>query len=135
MFCIAEDSAGNKDSVAITISFNENEDEPDEEKEITHNDTENMPTSFSLYQNFPNPFNPQTTIQFSIPNQSNVALEIYDIAGKKVKTLINERLDTGFYTINWDGKNEYGENVSSGIYFYILKAGNFKETRKMLLNR
>ena len=87
-----------------------------------------------LLGNYPNPFNPSTTISLSLTAEDteNAELVIYNLKGQKVRTLINEQLPAGSYTIEWDGKNEKGE-ISSGIYFYKLKAGDKTFTRKMLL--
>ena len=88
----------------------------------------------AMLNNYPNPFNPTTTISFDLTAEDaeNAELVIYNLKGQKVRTLINEQLPAGSYTIEWDGKNEKGE-ISSGIYFYKLKAGDKTFTRKMLL--
>jgi len=92
---------------------------------------ENLPKSFSLSQNYPNPFNPTTTIQFSIPNQVKVELNIYDIMGRKVNSLVSSNYSAGNYNVVWDGTNDNGMMVSSGIYFYQVKAGNQIAVKKM----
>jgi hypothetical protein len=84
--------------------------------------------SFTLFQNFPNPFNPNTKISYSIPKTSLVLLKIFNVLGQEVATLINEEKPSGNYEITW-----YAKNLPSGVYFYQLKAGEFIETRKMLL--
>lgn len=83
--------------------------------------------------NYPNPFNPTTTISFSIPEESNVELSIYNIKGQKIKTLANDRYSIGEHSIIWNGEDASGKKVSSGIYFYILITPNAYYTRKMLL--
>lgn len=83
---------------------------------------------FRLFQNYPNPFNPTTTIRFSIPQTGNVKLVIYDILGRKVKTLIDEYKPTGTYEVSFDGSG-----LAGGVYFYKLRAGNFIQTKKMIL--
>ena len=88
----------------------------------------NIPEVYGLEQNYPNPFNPNTSIQFRIPENSFVSLKIYDMLGKEVGTLLNEEKDVGMYKVNFDASN-----LSSGIYFYSLKAGNFVQTKKMIL--
>ena len=89
--------------------------------------------NFTL-SNYPNPFNPTTTISFSVTQTSSfVTLEINNIKGQKVKTLVNEKMDAGTHHVMWDGKNENGKSVTSGIYFYKLKTQTITETRKMLL--
>lgn len=86
---------------------------------------------FQLQQNYPNPFNPTTSIQFFIPQQLKVELIIYDIMGKKVKTLADNNFSAGTYNITWDGTNDKGMAVSSGIYLYQIKAGNNVVVKKM----
>ena len=89
---------------------------------------------FALNQNYPNPFNPTTTISFSVTQTSPfVNLEIYNIKGQKVKTLINDILPPGNHSVVWNGKNDNNENVSSGIYFYRITAGNFTDTKKCVI--
>ncbi len=92
-------------------------------------------TTTSLLQNYPNPFNPETQIEFVLPKQARVKLEVYNLLGQKVVTLIDREMPAGPNTIVWDGKNETGENVSSGIYFYRLEAGDLKKTKKMVIVR
>jgi hypothetical protein len=94
--------------------------------------TPDIPLEFALGQNYPNPFNPTTRISFSVPEQSIVLLEIFDIAGRKVTTLVNEGLNTGTYHVVWDGRNQSGLSVSSGIYLYRIQANNFVETKRMV---
>jgi probable HAF family extracellular repeat protein len=86
------------------------------------------PNSYNLAQNYPNPFNPTTTIQYSIPQRSNVVLKVYDILGNEVAILVNEEKNSGVYTVSFDGSD-----LASGIYLYRLQAGSFIETKKMLL--
>jgi hypothetical protein len=88
---------------------------------------------FSLDQNFPNPFNPTTKIRFTTAEDSHARLIVYDVAGRVVRTLVNDRLRADHYELVWDGKNNSGRHVSSGVYFYQLKAGKFTKTRKMLM--
>jgi hypothetical protein len=86
------------------------------------------PVKYILKQNYPNPFNPVTKISFAIPNADNVKLIIYDISGREVLTLINEKKQAGTYEVEWNALN-----YSSGVYFYKLEADGFMETKKMLL--
>ena len=102
---------------------------------MIHDKTDVALLKFALYQNYPNPFNPTTTIKYSIPKQSvgnenfrSVHLIIYDVLGKKVATLVNEEKPAGVYQVKFDGSN-----LTSGIYLYRLQAGNFSETKKLLL--
>jgi hypothetical protein len=87
-------------------------------------------TDFRLEQNYPNPFNPETTIQFNLPIASEVLLEIYNSAGQLVETIVNKRMGVGHYNVKWDASQ-----MSSGIYFYRIKAGSFIDLRKMILLR
>ena len=83
---------------------------------------------YSLSQNYPNPFNPVTNIKFSIPTGSVVKLTVFDITGREVATLINQNLNAGSYTADFDASK-----LSSGIYFYTITAGDFTDTKKMML--
>lgn len=87
----------------------------------------------TLQQNTPNPFNPFTRIEYEIPEDCNVKMSIYNLKGQHVKTLVNEFKTTGFYYEYWDGTNKHNEKVASGMYFYLLKAGNKSKVRKMTL--
>ena len=86
-----------------------------------------------LDQNVPNPFNPTTTIRYAIAGDNQVSLAIYDVTGRKVRTLVNERQRADVYRVNWDGINDRGQRVASGVYFYKLAAGKFTQTKKMVL--
>jgi hypothetical protein len=94
-----------------------------------------VPKVFALFQNYPNPFNPITQIKFYIPKRSRVELSVYNILGQKVKNLVNEEMEAGNYIATWNGKDEKGFDVSSGIYFYKLNSKDYSETKKMLLIR
>ena len=87
----------------------------------------------SLIGNYPNPFNPSTTISFTLSQSENITLNIYNIKGQHVRTLINEIKEAGRYSIVWDGIDEKNNNVSSGIYFYRFETSSKIETKKMLL--
>jgi len=91
-------------------------------------ENENIPNNITLSQNYPNPFNPYTTINFSLPNKSFVSLKVYDVIGREIKTLVSGEKKPGYYNIQFGS-----EQLSSGIYFYKLEAGNFIETKKMIL--
>ncbi|MCK6615538.1 MAG: T9SS type A sorting domain-containing protein [Ignavibacteriaceae bacterium] len=92
-----------------------------------------IPDEFALSQNFPNPFNPTTQIRFSLPMDSDVSLKIYDMLGREVATLVRGDHKAGYYTVEWNGRNDYGVPVSSGMYIYRIKAGNFVQTKKMMM--
>jgi hypothetical protein len=92
-----------------------------------------IPTDFSLHQNFPNPFNPTTTITYELPKAVDVTLTIFNSLGRKVRTLESKQQAAGSYTVEWNGTDDSGNAVTSGIYFYQLKAGSFVEVKKMTL--
>ena len=94
-----------------------------------------VPIKYKLKQNYPNPFNSGTIIQYQLGKRTLVELTIFDVLGRRVRGLIDEKQTTGFHTIHWDGLNESGIKVASGIYFYRLKAGDFADTKKVLLVR
>lgn len=94
-----------------------------------------LPKEIVLNQNYPNPFNPSTTIEFTLPQASTVKLEVYNITGQKVRILVSGNLDAGLHSISWDGTNDYGEKVASGMYIYRITSGSFVQTRKMVLLR
>jgi Putative multicopper oxidases len=89
-----------------------------------------VPGRFSLGQNFPNPFNPTTTISFALPSRSFVSLKVFDLLGREVATIVSEEMSAGSYSKQWNAAN-----ISSGIYFYRLQAGSFTETKKLVLLR
>jgi hypothetical protein len=96
---------------------------------------DNIPTVYELYQNFPNPFNPSTTIKFALPTQSQVSVTIYDILGRQVKILVNDKLQAGYYHFTWDASR-----FASGVYFYRIAAQslsgdhkNFVQVKKLFL--
>lgn len=91
------------------------------------------PTQFMLYQNYPNPFNSSTHIKYQLPERQFVFINIFDITGKKIRTLVNEYQSSGFKEIFWDGMNDSGIGVASGIYIYRIQAGNFTQANKMIL--
>jgi M6 family metalloprotease-like protein len=93
----------------------------------------NSPNTFALSQNYPNPFNPETEISFQIPNETHVSLIIYNLLGQKIRTLIDKEMATGRHTIKWNGRDEFGNRVVSGVYLYGLKADKFFDVKKMVL--
>jgi hypothetical protein len=101
--------------------------------DIQTDNESDIPKNFGLVQNYPNPFNGQTNIEYRISTQSNVKLEIFNILGQKIKTLIEEEKSPGYFTISWDGKNNFGDSMNSGIYFIKLSADKFTETKKIML--
>jgi hypothetical protein len=94
-----------------------------------------MPTGFILLQNYPNPFNPVTTISFTLPSAGQARLEVYDILGRHVKTLADQKFEAGEHSVVWDGTDQTGNDASSGVYFYRLLTDGRQATQKMLLLR
>ncbi|MBM4171885.1 MAG: T9SS type A sorting domain-containing protein [Ignavibacteria bacterium] len=92
-----------------------------------------LPSAFNLNQNFPNPFNPETVISFTLPKAVDVEIKIFDALGSEVRTLINENRTAGKHNIYWNATDNFGNRVSSGVYFYTIRADNFVETKKMVL--
>jgi hypothetical protein len=94
-------------------------------------DFSQVPVGFTLEQNYPNPFNPATTIRYQLPKAAHVVLKIYNLSGQEVRTLINARQPAGANAVVWDGRDESGKEVSSGIYVYRLQAGESVQSRKL----
>jgi hypothetical protein len=115
-------STGNGSPGAINTSYLTNDDEDFI-----------LPTEFIVHNNFPNPFNPTTTISYELPKNSFVNIIIYDVLGREVKVLVSCELVSGFHEIIWDGKDNFGRSVGAGVYFYLIKAGEFRQTKKMVL--
>lgn len=95
----------------------------------------NLPGQFALHPNFPNPFNPATTIRYDLKEDVNVALKIYNVLGQEVRVLVSEKQSAGFKRVEWDGRNNFGAPVASGVYIYKIEAGKFVQSRKMVLLR
>jgi hypothetical protein len=100
--------------------------------EIFYNNAPEIPVDYSLSQNFPNPFNPSTTVNFSVPTAGLVTLKVYDMIGQEVATLFSGSAERGTYTLVWNGKDNSGNFVSSGSYIYRMTAGDFTQSKKML---
>jgi hypothetical protein len=102
-------------------------------------DAPSRPVAFELNQNYPNPFNPSTTIKFTLPSVADggitlpTNLRIYNVLGEVVRTLVDERMAPGVHHEVWDGRDDHGSRVASGIYFYRLRSGDFVQTKKMVL--
>ena len=99
----------------------------------TEDELAQRPAEFELHQNYPNPFNPVTRIEYTIKKRGHVALRIYNILGERVRTLLDQDQLAGFYQINWDGENDKGKAVSSGLYLYKLEVNGFSQAKRMLL--
>ncbi|NQV38027.1 MAG: tandem-95 repeat protein [Candidatus Marinimicrobia bacterium] len=102
-------------------------------EQISFDNSMLLPQEFALHQNFPNPFNPRTTIHYDLPEDGFVKLSVYDITGRLIVTLVNENQEAGYRSTRWDGKNSAGTSISTGMYLCVLKAGSHTATRKMLL--
>ena len=92
-----------------------------------------IPKAFTLHQNYPNPFNPTTQIQYELPESKFVSIDIYDVMGRKIKSLVNSVQDAGYRSVYWDATNSLGQSVSAGMYIYTIIAGDFVQTKKMVL--
>jgi len=101
----------------------------------TNAETLATPEAFELMQNYPNPFNPSTTISYAVPDEALVKVQIYDVTGKLVSTLVNGKQQAGIHQIEWTGKDAYGSRVATGVYFYKMTAGSYVETKKMLFTK
>lgn len=94
-----------------------------------------LPTAFSLSQNYPNPFNPETVIRYSLPEDCNVELIIYNILGQQVKVLVDTYQNAGYKAVHWNGRDDGGNEIASGLYFYKIKTPKYSESKKMILLR
>ena len=92
-----------------------------------------LPKEFALHNNYPNPFNPTTTIAYDLPQDGTVRLIIYDVMGREVTRLVNGFTPAGYHNVRWDARNALGEQVSAGVYFYHLQSGAYVKTQKMVL--
>ena len=91
------------------------------------------PEKFTVNQNYPNPFNPITQIKYGIPEDSYVSINIFDLKGSSIKTLLNQRKKAGYHLISWNGTSNSGSNVAAGMYIYSIQAGKFQSVKKMVL--
>ena len=92
-----------------------------------------IPLEFKLYQNYPNPFNPTTQIKYDLPEDQFVNITIYDVMGRKVRSLMNDSQTAGYHSLRWDAKNDIGEGIAAGMYIYNIQAGEFRAMKKMVL--
>ena len=95
--------------------------------------TDRSSARFALCQNYPNPFNPETDISYVLPCACHVNVSIYNLLGQRVATIVNEYQTAGHRTVHWDAKDENGEQAASGLFFYRIQAGDFVQSRKMVL--
>ena len=96
-------------------------------------DVNAVPEVFAIHQNYPNPFNPTTKINYDLPEDALVTINIYDVMGRSISTLISSPQSAGYRSIQWNATNSYGEPVSAGMYIYTIQAGEFRATKKMVL--
>jgi hypothetical protein len=96
-------------------------------------DDQLTPDVFAIHQNYPNPFNPTTQIRYDLPEDALVSINIYDLMGRSIKSLVNSNQPAGYRSIQWDATNNYGESVSAGMYIYTIQTGDFRATKKMVL--
>ena len=92
-----------------------------------------VPMDFALQQNYPNPFNPSTQIQYALPRDAKVTIAIYDLAGRRIRTLVNEQVSAGYHSTLWNATNNMGSPVSAGVYIYTITANDFRDVKKMIL--
>jgi hypothetical protein len=92
-----------------------------------------IPIEYTLHQNYPNPFNPITFLSYDLPNQAQVTLTVYDLIGREVIQLVNTTQDAGYKSVQWNATDSFGKPVSAGVYLYQIQAGDFVQTRKMVL--
>ncbi len=124
------------DNFGDTLAFNSTARLQDQVTGILYDGSDEVPVRFALAQNYPNPFNPETAISYQLPAQSDVRLDIYNSLGQKVRTLEDRPKAAGRYILKWDGRDDAGQPVASGVYLYRLQAGKqFARSRKMLLLR
>jgi hypothetical protein len=92
-----------------------------------------LPMDYALTQNYPNPFNPHTVVPYQLPESGQVSLVVYNTLGQRLRILVNEKQEAGYYKMVWDGKDEIGRQVASGVYLVRMEAGKFRQVRKMVL--
>ena len=102
---------------------------------IKNNELSSIPLKYNFSQNYQNPFNPSTTIRYEIPKISRVTLTVFNLLGEKIKMLVDVEMQAGRYSVLWNGQNESGKKIPSGLYFYQLQAGEFSRTCKMLMTK
>ncbi|MBN1449268.1 MAG: HYR domain-containing protein, partial [Bacteroidetes bacterium] len=125
----ATDAAGNKTSASADVTV------PTQKPKDFESEDLPVPASVTLAQNYPNPFNPSTLISFGTPEEQHLELRVYNAMGMPVRTLVNTVLDAGQYTVEWDGRDDNGQPLSSGVYLYMLRSGSAHVERKMILAR
>jgi hypothetical protein len=131
---VSNDVVGTVHSSIDIMQFLANENDVSKDARSGNLEILGKPTSYALQQNYPNPFNPSTTITYQIPtDQSRVQIVIFNLLGQTVRTLVDDQKSAGVYTAMWDGKNDNGIPVGSGIYLYRMTSGKFAQSKKLLL--
>jgi hypothetical protein len=100
---------------------------------VSNDKIDQLPTAFNLYNNYPNPFNPTTQIRYDLPEDARVSITIYDLMCRNIKSLVHSNQTAGYRSVRWDGTSDMGEGVSAGMYIYTIQAGEFRQTKKMIL--
>ncbi|MBT3591130.1 MAG: T9SS type A sorting domain-containing protein, partial [Candidatus Marinimicrobia bacterium] len=100
---------------------------------IVNDEQPSLPNAFTVSNNYPNPFNPSTTINISLPNQTELVVSVYDMSGRLVNRMINDNMDAGIHTVQWDGRNQSGYFVPTGVYFMQVISGENQHMQKMAL--
>ncbi len=121
--------------VGVDIHYNEGPPVWIGREEVIGIDPPDIPLTTYMEQNYPNPFNPSTTIKFGLKSPTDVTLRVYDVSGRLVREIVKENRPAGTYKESWNGRNYTGKEAASGVYFYRLKAGDFIESKKMILTR
>jgi hypothetical protein len=118
-----------QDALNVTLEM-----QTDNVTDVGSGDDGATPKSFALFQNYPNPFNPETTIKYQLSQTAEVTLKIFNLLGQEVRTLVNQQQAAGAYSLIWDGKDNFGQQVSTGIYIFQLDAGDaFKMSKRMIM--
>jgi hypothetical protein len=118
------------------VDFSGNESDPAAPEEVTGITGTTIPRTPALYEAVPNPFNPSTVIRYDVPSPGgHVAISVYDVSGRLVRTLVKRDETPGAKRVEWNGRNDRGEDVSSGVYFSRMTLGSFEQTRKMVIAR
>ena len=105
----------------------------DGQNNVSLSETRSLPNRFKIHQNYPNPFNPTTTLEYELPLNTFVQITIYDMLGNVVNHLVNEAQTSGYKSVIWNATNNLGHPVSAGVYIYNIEAGDFRQTKKMIL--
>ena len=127
--------AGSWEYWITAVDVNENESDPSGVVSVTLSawDVNTVPTVYALEQNYPNPFNPTTTLRYDLPEDATVSVVIYDMMGRQVRTLVSGQASAGYHSTLWNATNNRGQSVSAGLYLYTIHAGDFRQTKKMVL--